>query len=99
MVGAFKPKMLRLTARHADRRNVSSTGPKTYQRRTEPSAEACAEVGRDPALVRRSWCGGCACAPAETAAKRLACPPDEHEVQRNLRLWEGVEQYPPPLEA
>jgi len=26
---------------------------------------ACAEVGRDPANVRRTWGGGCACAPTE----------------------------------
>ena len=72
MVGAFKPKMLRLTARYADWWNVSSTGVEAYRRMTETFAQACAEVGRDPAQVRRSWCGGCACAPTEAEAKRLA---------------------------
>lgn len=72
MVGAFKPKMLRLTARYADWWNVSSTGVQTYGRMVSEFAQACAEVGRDPATVRRSWCGGCACAPTEVEARRLA---------------------------
>ena len=72
MVGAFKPKMLRLTARYADWWNVSSTGVQTYRRIVETFEQACAAVGRDPATVRRSWGGGCACAPTEAAANRLA---------------------------
>ncbi len=72
MVGAFKPKMLRLTARYADWWNVSSTGVQTYRRMVETFEQACAEIGRVPATVRRSWGGGCACAPTEAAAKRLA---------------------------
>src|SRR5687768_4264826 len=38
MVGAFKPRMLRLTAQHADWWNVSSTGAKSYRRLTEEFA-------------------------------------------------------------
>ena len=72
MVGAFKPKMLRLTARYADWWNVSSIGVQTYRRRVGEFEQACAELGRNPATVRRSWCGGCACAPTEAEAKRLA---------------------------
>lgn len=72
MVGAFKPKMLRLTARHADWWNVSSTGAKTYRRMIQEMERACADVGRDPATVRRTWSGGCACAPTHAQALRLA---------------------------
>jgi alkanesulfonate monooxygenase SsuD/methylene tetrahydromethanopterin reductase-like flavin-dependent oxidoreductase (luciferase family) len=72
MVGAFKPKMLRLTARYADWWNVSSIGPETYRQMTKSFVQACAEVGRDPVQVRRSWCGGCACAPTQAEAMRLA---------------------------
>ncbi|MEZ4869404.1 MAG: LLM class flavin-dependent oxidoreductase [Caldilineaceae bacterium] len=72
MVGAVKPKMLRLTARHADWWNVSSTGVAAYRHMVEAFEQACAEVGRDPATVRRSWGGGCACAPTAAEAKRLA---------------------------
>src|SRR5207244_6336843 len=60
MVGAFKPKMLRLTAKYADWWNVSSTGIKSYRSMYEEFERACAEVGRDPAAVKRSWGGGCA---------------------------------------
>ena len=55
MVGAFKPKMLRLTARYADWWNVSSTGVEIYRRMVGEFEQACAAVGRDPATVRRSW--------------------------------------------
>jgi alkanesulfonate monooxygenase SsuD/methylene tetrahydromethanopterin reductase-like flavin-dependent oxidoreductase (luciferase family) len=33
---------------------------------------ACAEVGRDPSAVRRSWIGGCACAPTQAQAELFA---------------------------
>lgn len=71
MVGAFQPKMLRLTAHHADWWNVSSTGPRAYARMVQEFDQACAELGRDPATVRRTWCGGCACAPTVDKAKLL----------------------------
>src|SRR6185436_13071668 len=72
MVGAFSPKMLRLTATYADGWNVSSTGIPRYRRLAEAFERACADVGRDPATVRRSWCGGCACAPTQAEAERFA---------------------------
>jgi alkanesulfonate monooxygenase SsuD/methylene tetrahydromethanopterin reductase-like flavin-dependent oxidoreductase (luciferase family) len=70
MVGAFRPKMLRLTAKYADEWNVSSTGIHRYRRLVKEFERACADVGRDPATVRRSWCGGCACAPTRAEAER-----------------------------
>jgi alkanesulfonate monooxygenase SsuD/methylene tetrahydromethanopterin reductase-like flavin-dependent oxidoreductase (luciferase family) len=73
MVGAFKPKMLRLAARHVDWWNVSSTGIADYRQLVEECERACAEVGRAGATLRRTWCGGCACAPAkQDVAKILA---------------------------
>jgi alkanesulfonate monooxygenase SsuD/methylene tetrahydromethanopterin reductase-like flavin-dependent oxidoreductase (luciferase family) len=72
MVGAFKPKMLRLTATYADWWNVSSTGIKGYRQLVDDFEQACAEVGRDPATIRRTWGGGCACAPSQAEAERLA---------------------------
>lgn len=62
MVGAFKPKMLHLTAKYADGWNVGSAGLPRYRRLVEAFERACAEVGRDPSTVSRSWSGGCACA-------------------------------------
>jgi len=72
MVGAFGPKMLRLTAKYADGWNVSSTGIHPYRHLVAEFERACAEVGRDPATVRRSWCGGCICAPTQAQAEQLA---------------------------
>ena len=72
MVGGHRPKMLRLTARYADEWNVSSTGLQGYRRLAAEFEHACADVGRDPATVRRSWCGGCACTPTQEEAERFA---------------------------
>jgi alkanesulfonate monooxygenase SsuD/methylene tetrahydromethanopterin reductase-like flavin-dependent oxidoreductase (luciferase family) len=62
-VGASQPRMLRRTAQYADEWNVSSTGTERYRHMAEDFERACAEVGRDPTTVRRSWGGG---APART---------------------------------
>jgi alkanesulfonate monooxygenase SsuD/methylene tetrahydromethanopterin reductase-like flavin-dependent oxidoreductase (luciferase family) len=72
MVGAFKPKMLRLTAKYADEWNVSSTGIRKYRRLVEDFEHACADVGRDPATVRRSTGGGCVCRLVQAEAERIA---------------------------
>ncbi len=71
MIGAAKPKMLRLVARHADWWNVSWTGIDEYRPQVEEMARACAETGRDPATLRRTWFGGCLCAPTEAEVQRL----------------------------
>jgi alkanesulfonate monooxygenase SsuD/methylene tetrahydromethanopterin reductase-like flavin-dependent oxidoreductase (luciferase family) len=39
---------------------------------TELFAQACAEVGRDPSTLWRSWGGGCVCAPTQAAAEAIA---------------------------
>jgi len=72
MVGAFKPKMLRLTAQYADWWNVSSTGIDKYRDMVREVERACSSVGRDPMTLRRSWGGGCICAPTQKAAEILA---------------------------
>jgi alkanesulfonate monooxygenase SsuD/methylene tetrahydromethanopterin reductase-like flavin-dependent oxidoreductase (luciferase family) len=71
MVGAFRPKMLRLTARYADWWNVSSTGVEPYRRMVSEFERACAKVDRAPSSVRRSWIGGCACAATQAEAESL----------------------------
>src|SRR5687768_2166115 len=68
MVGAFRPKMLRLTAQYADWWNVSSTGIEDYQNILREFELACMDVGRDPTQIRRSWCGGCTCARTQQEA-------------------------------
>ena len=55
VVGGEKPKMLRVIARHADEWNVPSHGDvATWAETSALLDEACAEVGRDPAAIRRS---------------------------------------------
>ena len=71
MIGGAKPRMLRLIARHADWWNVSWTGIADYRKYVAELERACAEVGRDPATLRRTWFGGCACGPTEAAAQEL----------------------------
>lgn len=71
MLGSFRPRMLRLAARYADWWNVSWTGIKAYREIVERCERACAEVGRDPATLRRTWYGGCLCAPTEDAVQAL----------------------------
>jgi alkanesulfonate monooxygenase SsuD/methylene tetrahydromethanopterin reductase-like flavin-dependent oxidoreductase (luciferase family) len=72
MVGAFKPKTLRITAKYADEWNVSSTGIHKYRRLVETFQRACADVSRDPASVRQSWAGGCICRSIREEAELIA---------------------------
>jgi len=72
MIGAFGPKMLKLTAKYADEWNVSSTGLREYQRLLGEFEKACHAEGRNSSEIRRSWCGGCVCAPTQTEIERLA---------------------------
>nr|HET6904644.1 LLM class flavin-dependent oxidoreductase [Ktedonobacteraceae bacterium] len=71
MIGGSKPRMLRLIARHADWWNVSWTNIERYRREVLECERACEEVGRDPASLRRTWFGGCVCAPTEEGVKAL----------------------------
>jgi len=54
-VGGSQPKMLRVIARHADEWNMPShQGPAEWGEANVALDQACAEVGRNPADVRRS---------------------------------------------
>jgi alkanesulfonate monooxygenase SsuD/methylene tetrahydromethanopterin reductase-like flavin-dependent oxidoreductase (luciferase family) len=72
LVGGLRPRMLRIAAAHADWWDVSSTGPERYRALVQEFDRACAAVGREPKSVRRSWSGGCACAPTQALAEALA---------------------------
>ncbi len=55
VIGGEKPKMLKVIARHADEWNVPSHGDVAEWAKISANLdEACAEVGRDPADIRRS---------------------------------------------
>jgi len=53
LVGTGSPRMLRITARHADEWNTWGD-PTEVRRRTDLFLAACDTVGRDPSTVRRS---------------------------------------------
>ncbi len=63
--------MLRLVARYADWWNVSWTRIEDYRAQVEECERACAKEQRDPATLRRTWFGGCLCAPTEKGVKAL----------------------------
>lgn len=55
IVGASKPKMMRVVARHADEWNMPGhDGPAVWAAANDELDAACAEVGRDPTAIRRS---------------------------------------------
>ena len=72
MIGGAKPKMLRLVARHADWWNVSWTSIEEFRPQVEECERACEEIGRDPQTLRRTWFGGCACAPTEREVAEIS---------------------------
>ena len=53
MIGAAKPAMLRLTAKYADAFNVAGS-PNFVRERFDELDGFCAEIGRDPAEIRRT---------------------------------------------
>jgi alkanesulfonate monooxygenase SsuD/methylene tetrahydromethanopterin reductase-like flavin-dependent oxidoreductase (luciferase family) len=71
MIGGNKPRMLRLVARYADWWNVSWTGIDSYQYQVRECEQACIENNRNPTTLRRTWFGGCICAPTEAKVKEL----------------------------
>jgi alkanesulfonate monooxygenase SsuD/methylene tetrahydromethanopterin reductase-like flavin-dependent oxidoreductase (luciferase family) len=72
MVGAMGPRMIALTALHADWWNVSWTSIEDYRGMVDECERACDRLGRDHKSLRRTWFGGCLCAPNEAALKDLA---------------------------
>src|SRR5690348_17020121 len=70
MIGGAKPRILRLIARHADWWDVSGFGVGLDRYRTcvEEMERACAEVGRDPATLRRTYSTGWVVRPNEAEA-------------------------------
>jgi alkanesulfonate monooxygenase SsuD/methylene tetrahydromethanopterin reductase-like flavin-dependent oxidoreductase (luciferase family) len=71
MIGAMAPRMIDLAVRRADWWNVSWTTPEDYRGMVAHADRALERHGRDPGSMRRTWYGGCACAPDEASLKRL----------------------------
>jgi alkanesulfonate monooxygenase SsuD/methylene tetrahydromethanopterin reductase-like flavin-dependent oxidoreductase (luciferase family) len=58
VIGGSKPRMLGLIARYADWWDNNFSDPAEYQARVERIDRVCAEIGRDPAEIRRSTTKG-----------------------------------------
>lgn len=71
MIGAMQPRMIGVAALHADWWNVSWTNIEDYKKMVELSEQACEKLGRDPKSLRRTWFGGCLCAPTEAELTEL----------------------------
>jgi alkanesulfonate monooxygenase SsuD/methylene tetrahydromethanopterin reductase-like flavin-dependent oxidoreductase (luciferase family) len=72
MVGGKRPRMLRLIARQADWWNVDWASLDECRQLVQEMERACAEVGRDPATLRRTWFGWAVCAPTTAEARAIA---------------------------
>jgi alkanesulfonate monooxygenase SsuD/methylene tetrahydromethanopterin reductase-like flavin-dependent oxidoreductase (luciferase family) len=58
MIGGGGEKLtLRVVARHADWWNLVGVTPETYARKLALLEQHCAEVGRNPAHIRKTWMG------------------------------------------
>jgi alkanesulfonate monooxygenase SsuD/methylene tetrahydromethanopterin reductase-like flavin-dependent oxidoreductase (luciferase family) len=94
LVGTASPRMLRITARHADEWNTWGDLPTATARR-ELFLAACDAVGRDPATVRTSvqaltFLGD---DPAELAARREHALPDRSIFGTPAELVETLGRY------
>ena len=94
LVGTGGPRMLRLTARHAQEWNTWGT-PQTTKAVMKRLLEACEKEGRDPATVRKSVQALFFIAPdADTAAKiKEKAPADRAVVGTIEQLNEAVAEF------
>lgn len=69
MVGARGPRMMRVTARHADWWNGDWSGLEQYRALIGQLDAACRAVGRDPTTLRKTWLGTVACRRTEAEAR------------------------------
>ncbi len=67
--GAGEQLMLRVVARHADWWNLVGVSPEKYAHKIEVLRRHCAEVGRDPNSIRKTWMGVVSIAPTRAAAE------------------------------
>jgi len=79
--GAGEKLMLRVVAQHADWWNLVGVSPETYAHKIAVLQRHGAEVGRDPAKIRKTWMGVVSIAPtrqqAEAAMENYPIWPDD----------------------
>lgn len=89
LVAASQPRMMRLTALHADWWATQGVELPKITARVASLNEACNTIGRKPASVRRLLQLGCYCAPTEREFQQII---GEKEVNRNWSLTGTPEQ-------
>jgi alkanesulfonate monooxygenase SsuD/methylene tetrahydromethanopterin reductase-like flavin-dependent oxidoreductase (luciferase family) len=67
--GAGEKLMLRVIAQHADWWNLVGVSAETYAHKIGVLARHCADVGRNPAEIRKTWTGVISIAPNRQQAK------------------------------
>jgi F420-dependent oxidoreductase-like protein len=70
--GEGERRMLRIVAEHADIWNTLAADPVTYHRKLDALARHCADVGRDPAQIRKSVTFRAVLAATDEQARRRA---------------------------
>ena len=83
MIAAFQPRMMRLSARHADWWVTQGIEMPKITAQVESLNEACDKIGRDPGTIKRLLQLGCYCAPSETELKRII---GNKEINRNWSI-------------
>ena len=67
--GAGEKLMLRVIARHADWWNLVGVSPETYAHKITVLQQHCAEIGRHPVDIRKTWLGVVSLAPTARQAQ------------------------------
>jgi alkanesulfonate monooxygenase SsuD/methylene tetrahydromethanopterin reductase-like flavin-dependent oxidoreductase (luciferase family) len=78
--GAGEKLMLRVVAQHADWWNLVGVSPETYAHKIAVLERHCADVGRDPAEIRKTWMGVVSIAPTRQQAEAA---------MENYSIWPG----------
>ncbi len=91
LIGAKRPRMLRLVARYADAWNTAwHVDPAVVQQRYEQLQAACAEVGRDPATITLTAGTIVRLQSGEDAASERAITGTQEEIARQLHDFADV---------
>jgi alkanesulfonate monooxygenase SsuD/methylene tetrahydromethanopterin reductase-like flavin-dependent oxidoreductase (luciferase family) len=78
--GAGEKLMLRVVAQYADWWNLVGVSPETYAHKIQVLHRHCADVGRDPADIRKTWMGVVSLAPTRQQAEAA---------MRHYPIWPG----------
>lgn len=91
LIGARRPRMLRLVARYADAWNTAwHVDPAVVKQRHEELQQVCAEVGRDPATIELTVGTEVRLQPGGGSSPQQAISGSAEEIARQLHAFAGV---------